>query len=261
MADHPDPHAVDDLELERTAVGAWIPDQVTDVGGWLLRASEGFTGRGNSALALAPVVDLDARLRDVVTWYRARDLPPWIAVPLPARHDLATALDTRGWTVHHGGRVLVRDLAGIATTPGAASVAIGNRLGQDWVERYRHRGQDLPDAGRRLLERGDHVGLAAVRDGDEVVAIGRGALVDGPGGPWLGINAVETAPSHRRRGLATDVLAALATWARDRGATAAFLQVDLANDVAHRVYERAGFVTHHTYHYLAAPPGTDPVRP
>lgn len=257
MDERHDPRAIDDLVLERLAVGAWVPDQVVEHAGWLLRASEGFTGRGNSALALASPDDLDDCLREVVTWYRERGLPPWIAVPLPARDDLASALAARGWTIHHGGRVLVRDLAGITTGPGTDRVALTDRLTPGWTARYRYRGQDLPDAGRRMLERGEQVALASIHDGDEVVAIGRGAVVGGPGG-WLGVNAVETAPTHRRRGLATDVLAALAAWARDRGAVATFLQVDLANDVARRVYERAGFVAHHTYHYLAAPPGTAP---
>nr|WP_274387862.1 GNAT family N-acetyltransferase [Salsipaludibacter albus] len=105
-----------------------------------------------------------------------------------------------------------------------------------------------------MLVRGDTVALAAVRDGDDLVAIGRGAVVDGgEHGGWLGVNAVETAPGHRRRGLASDVLAALVDWARGHGADRAFLQVDLANDVARTVYERAGFVAHHTYDYLQAP--------
>ncbi len=54
-------------------------------------------------------------------------------------------------------------------------------------------------------------------------------------------------------------LVALEAWARDQGAPAAFLQVDLANDPVRRLDERAGFVEHHTYECLAGP--TDPVSP
>jgi len=229
-----------------------VPDEAVEVDGWLWRASEGFTGRGNSALALAApsnADDLDQRLATVGAWYRERDLPPWVAVPLPVLAGLHDDLADRGWTMHHGGRVLVRDLVELVSRPDAAPVTITVEPDEDWLSRYHDRGGVLPDVGRRMLTRGDRVGLASVRDGGEVVAIGRGALTDG----WLGVNAVETVPSHRRRGLAGDVLTALADWARSHGATAGFLQVDLSNEAARRLYERAGFVEHHTYHYLAAP--------
>lgn len=54
-------------------------------------------------------------------------------------------------------------------------------------------------------------------------------------------------------------LVALVASAREQGATASFLQVELANDPARRLDERAGFVEHHPYEYLAGP--TDPVSP
>lgn len=54
-----DPAAVDPLVLERIAVGAWVPDDLVEMDGWLWRAGEAFTGRGNSALALAAPSDTD----------------------------------------------------------------------------------------------------------------------------------------------------------------------------------------------------------
>lgn len=262
---HPD--VVDVLALERTAVGAWLPDQLTARHGWLLRAAEGFTGRANSALALAdPGRDLDDVLADVGSWYGRRDLPTLVAVPLPALADLHDRMAGRGWTVHHGGRVMVRGIASdgaaeapsgmpvteTAVAPPAAppgeAIQLAATASDEWLACWHH-GSTVPPAGRRLLERGGDVALAAARIDDRVVAVARGAVTDG----WLGVNAVETAPTHRRRGHASRLLAALATWGVAAGATRTFLQVDLANDVARTVHERAGFVEHHTYHYLQPP--------
>ncbi len=40
------------IDLERVAAGHWRGTEEEWLGGWLLRAAEGFTGRANSALPL-----------------------------------------------------------------------------------------------------------------------------------------------------------------------------------------------------------------
>jgi ribosomal protein S18 acetylase RimI-like enzyme len=49
------------------------------------------------------------------------------------------------------------------------------------------------------------------------------------------------------------VLAALARWARARGAERLYLQVERENAVALRLYARAGFRERYRYHYRYAP--------
>jgi ribosomal protein S18 acetylase RimI-like enzyme len=68
-------------------------------------------------------------------------------------------------------------------------------------------------------------------------------------GRWAGFAAVEVAPEHRRRGLATTVMAALADRALQEGASAAYLQVEPDNAPALSLYAGLGFTTHHAYHY------------
>ena len=58
-----------------------------------------------------------------------------------------------------------------------------------------------------------------------LAAVARGALADG----WLCVTAVTVDDGHRRQGLATAVMAALGTWARDRGAESCVLQVASSN--------------------------------
>lgn len=61
------------------------------------------------------------------------------------------------------------------------------------------------------------------------------------------------AEEHRRRGLATAVMAALGRWAAERGAHSVYLQVTAGNAPARALYRQAGFIEHHRYHYRHRP--------
>jgi N-acetylglutamate synthase len=67
---------------------------------------------------------------------------------------------------------------------------------------------------------------------------------------WLGVYGMGTRPDARRRGVATTVLCVLARAALDGfDATATYLQVEVDNDGAHALYERAGLRRAYGYHY------------
>jgi ribosomal protein S18 acetylase RimI-like enzyme len=100
-----------------------------------------------------------------------------------------------------------------------------------------------------VLSAADHPVFASVHDGGEVIAIVRGALAGG----WLGVTALEVLPSARRQGLGSHVMRGLADWAFEHDARSIYLQVDTANEVAVRFYDRLGFSRHHQYHYRLAP--------
>ncbi len=69
-------------------------------------------------------------------------------------------------------------------------------------------------------------------------------------GDWLLVDNVQVDPAQRRRGLATGVLAELLDWGASQGARTALLHVETDNAGAIALYERHGFVTHHTNRYL-----------
>jgi GNAT superfamily N-acetyltransferase len=71
-------------DLERTAAAGWRAPEEIPLGGWLLRAADGFTGRANSALAIGdPGLPLAAAIGEVRQWYQARGLPAMVAVSFP----------------------------------------------------------------------------------------------------------------------------------------------------------------------------------
>jgi GNAT superfamily N-acetyltransferase len=68
-----------------------------------------------------------------------------------------------------------------------------------------------------------------------------------------GLYDMVTTQAMRGRGIATSIVAVLLTWARERGATQAYLQVNEDNAAALAVYRKFGFRTVYAYHYRARP--------
>lgn len=259
--------------------------------GWELRAAGGFTRRANSVLPLSdPGLPLDEALRRVRAWYAERGLPAYVQVSTGAegtQEALADELARRLWTREVSAQIWIAALAPLADRPqppplpatgggdssgepaaqgpagtGAPElrVELSRTIGAAWLARYERAGQPAPEV-LQVLTGGPSVWFATVRtepgglDGagseaaGEAVAIGR-CVVDGR---WAGFTAVEVAPAYRRRGLASAVMAALASKALAEGASAAYLQVETDNAGAHALYDQLGFRPHHSYHHWRAP--------
>ena len=251
VPDTPGPE-VGDLELEEIAARGWPPVEVEQLGGWRLRASEGWTGRGNSVLPLAdPGLPLDAALDAVTRWYAARDLPPRMHVPLPVAADLDAVLADHGWKLSTPTEVQVAPVrTALRTVRDAAAVDLAAEPDDAWLGVYRYRGGALPPVARQVLTGRDRVAFASVREGDAVLATGRAVVDD----DWTGVTAVEVAPAARGHGLAKAIMRGLLRWGADNGARWAYLQVAEDNTAALGLYARLGFSVHHRYHYRVGPP-------
>jgi len=243
------------LELERAAVPGWRAPEEARLGDWLLRAAEGFTGRANSALAVGdPGLPPAQAVEAVCDWYRARALPPMIAVPyatgLPDTSEVDRFLAGRGWTIRPGAATVMTAAPGeVARPEGVTAVEVGTEPDDDWLALYHYRGQALPPIARRLLMSAPWQGFARVRLAGRTIAIGRVAGT----GEWAGLTAIEVDPAYRRRGLGAAVSAALAAAAAERGVPGLYLQVEDGNLAARTLYGSLGFTDHHGYHYRLAP--------
>lgn len=245
-------------DLEAAAAAGWRALDAEWLGGWLLRASDGFTRRVNSCLPLGdPSMPIASAVDAVQRWYQARALSPAFQLPLPLAGALGRTLDAAGWTVaSEDVLVMTASIADTvaATRPDLPPVRVDDEPDEQWLASYHYRGDELPPAARRVLANAEVVGFASADDGDERAAIARGAVTSAPSGRrWVGVTAVEVAPDHRRRGLGTHIVAGLASWAGEHGATDMYLQVSADNAAAIATYEKLGFVEHHRYHYRRAP--------
>lgn len=251
----------DVLALQEVAALGWPAPDTERLGGWLLRAADGFTGRANSVLPVGdPGRPLDEALRHVEAWYAARGLPVLVQVPLPACADLDTALAAHGYGhAVNAAHVLTAEAAGVL----AAARAGGGRPGDadeghpprvrldpepspDWLGLYHYRGaRSLPGVALDIMTAPSRVVFATAEHGGDPVAIGRAVVAR----DWVGLTALEVREDQRRRGLARVVMAALMEWAITQRARQVYLQVAVDNAPALALYDRLGFARHHTYHY------------
>jgi GNAT superfamily N-acetyltransferase len=165
----------------------------------------------------------------------------------------ARGLTGLGWhEVYVPTDVLVSRLSELLDrAPAHPRVEVAAELTPAWLAAY-HRSrvaQVEPRILRQILTGKPPRAFAGVGDADRLFAIGRGHLAE----DWLGLASLYTDPDHRRRGLATGVMAALGHWAARQGARSVYLQVAAENREAAQAYARLGFRRHHGYHYLAGP--------
>lgn len=212
-------------EVEQHVSALWSSTTTEPLGRWLLRASPPHGGRlrrrGNSALAMEPpgIGWADAVL-GVRRFYDAIDQVPLVQVQLGS--EVERALAPLGFTPMGDGDAHAQ-LASVARALRSVRAA-------------------APEVDAELDESPGSV-VATVADG---AATGRGVL----SGDWLLVESLAVDPAERRRGLATAVLAEVLDWGAALGATTALLHVETPNAAAIALYERHGFVTHHTNRYL-----------
>lgn len=245
------PSAAAVIALELAANEAWPAPVQGRLGAWILRAAENWTGRANSALAVGdPDRTLEAAIEGVVDWYAARGQAALINAPMPLAAPVNAALDERGWTARPLTLVQTAPLAAVlADPPGRTDlppVTLADAPTDDWFAMVAEHKGTLPEAAVRVLTGVPGTVFASVRDSaGGLLAVARGT-VTGPD-RWHGISLVQCAPAARRQGLARHVVRTMAQWARQRGATRAYLQVEERNAAAVGLYGRLGFTTHHTY--------------
>ncbi len=249
------PHlAVGDLDLERLMADGWRAVEEEWEGDWLLRASSGFTTRGNSALPLGdPGLPLEVALERAEGWYAARDLPPQVHLVLPESGDpaddpLGALLVERGYRLRQPSVVMTAAATDIGRLhDGAAPVVVEADLTPRWLEAYARQREPVPGVTEQVLAGSVEQSFLSTTGPDgEVSSTARVTLHPG----WAGLSALWVDPEHRGRGLGRTLVHAVGMLARQRRLAAVYLQVEADHEPAVRLYESEGFRHHHAYGYL-----------
>ena len=230
-------HRVSTRDAEEHTLSLFAGLETERLGDWVLRTVPVLEGRlvkrANSCLAIGdPGQDPGTAAERIRAFYRDRDRPVLAQVEVDSEVD--SALAAAGWTAVPGGDAdfLLASLSRALRSCNAASTTLSAP-------------QEHPSASRTPRHSEGGAGRVTVEIGDGV-ASGEAAL----DGDWLGLHNLRVDEAQRRQGLGTQVLGALLEWGAERGATTAWLHVEVDNDAARGLYERVGFRTHHACRYL-----------
>jgi GNAT superfamily N-acetyltransferase len=241
--------------VEEAELNSYPPVRQVWLGGWLLRFSEGGPRRGgNSASPLSPDCETSDGLIDAAAaLYRRRGAVPLFRIPSIIPPEIDARLAARGWRREGDSCVLYGEMRSIAAaadrcvgllpTPSAAWFAAMAQL--------QHRTREQSAVYRRNIAAvALPAAFATLAIDGRPAALAYAVVHDG----LLCYQSVITSQDYRRRGLARQVIMALAAWGRENGAAAACLQVDADNAPAHALYAGCGLTCEISrYHYRRAP--------
>ncbi len=240
---------------EERSFNAWPARQTVCFNGWLFRMAGGFTKRANSVNAVEPGATFDGVRAAAEALYARHGLPAVFRLsplaPIEADAELADA----GYVAFDPTCVAQSSLAGAERH---ASVHIASAPMPEWLDgfaaangigssqRSMHdaivQAIALPAAFATLHAHGEPIGFG-------LAVLERGAV---------GLYDIVIDPSKRRHGHGGSLTRALLHWAREQGATSAYLQVREQNEAARRLYAGLGFEDLYRYHYRV--PGGAPLR-
>jgi len=240
--------------VEETCFNAFPSLQQVLFGTWLMRFGAGLSRRANSVNPLRPECDgVAAAIMAGEALYRAQGLPTIFRVPSIVDPALDRELAARGYAGEGDSYVFHGAIDRLAATADP-EVRLTPSPEAEWL-RAMARLQGHTRAHSAVYRR--IVGAIAIParfalltlDGTPA-ALAYGAIHDG----LLCYESVITDPCRRRQGCARRVIASLALWAQDGGATGACLQVEAGNMPARALYQSLGLAELHRYHYRREPP-------
>lgn len=244
--------------LDELMANAW-PAEITEYAeNWRLRWTRGLSRRANSALATGGD-DVPSLVDRTEGFYRARDAPPMFQVSTAsAPGDLAPYLATRGYVPSARTLVATASTAALIESirvPSGREVVMSPTATDAWFDTYWSVSRAGADREHRaicrdvlLAPRLDKAFVTVMIDG---VPAGVGQVVFEAG--RAGVQCMATRPSHRRHGVGSTVLRALARLAQERRVPTMYLGVMADNAAARSLYEHSGFTTVHEYWYLHPP--------
>lgn len=218
--------------------------------GWILRFADGYTRRANSVNPLySGTLDTHEKIAYCERLYHNRNQRVVFKLTNAVQpSNLDDVLSKHGYAYEAPTGVHTLSLDNLPQ-PQLANVIIHDEPTEDWLTAF----CDLNAVATRYaltLERMlsgilPRAGYMALYEGDAMVAVGLGVVDSG----YIGLYDIVTDTGLRGRGLGTDLVLNLLHWGKQHGAKHAYLQVNLENAPALRLYDKLGFKEAYRYWY------------
>lgn len=233
--------------IEEISLNAWPCLQQILFDGWILRFAEGYTKRANSVNPIYPSLQgLEDKIKRCEQIYVSKNLNTVFRLTPLAPAEIDRALEEVGYRKRDAVSVQIKDLLSWRSH---TQIEISTELTQEWLDQFVHLSH-LP-----LSEWGTLIAMlqniaaetcfAMLRRNYQVVSCGLGVLEE----PYLGLFEIVTAKRQRRKGYTQELIGGILDWGKSRGATHAYLQVQLDNQAALNLYSKLGFQEGYQYYY------------
>ncbi|MBO4808175.1 MAG: GNAT family N-acetyltransferase [Lachnospiraceae bacterium] len=236
--------------IEELASNAHVALNVQFCDGWVLKFSEGHTGRANSVNIMYPS-QLDAleKIKHCEECYEKQNIPCRFKLT-DGDEAINELLVERGYVEVNPSDVMSLDLSGTDIEMPNFDVVFYDKPVEEWLvpyfayEGFSEKGQDV---FRRMLDKVViDTTFTAIRMDGKIVAMASSA---GERGMTM-IQNVVVSPDYRGRGLGKAICQALLAKVKEQGYNTAYLQVVKSNTVALNLYNTLGFKKEYLYWYM-----------
>lgn len=235
--------------LEERLINVWPALTTVMIEGWAVRFANGYSGRANSASALAPGAKVTAAtLARIEQLYRDAKLQPQFRISPVAAEGTEAVLLAQGYRVKDEAVSMTVALNGQYISD--PRVAMASEPQQPWLDGISVRQEPSkrsPDHLRAIVSRVTlPAAFATLRVNGAATAFAYSAIDRA----YAEIGLVMVDGAERGKGLGRAVVTSLMHWAKAKSASHAFLQVDTNNRAALKLYESLGFRRAYQYRTL-----------
>ncbi|MDQ7024904.1 MAG: GNAT family N-acetyltransferase [Anaerolineae bacterium] len=233
--------------LEHISLRAWPALETQLYDGWLLRFSNGYTGRANSVNPFdGSSLSLDEKIAYCENLYAKRQLDMRFRMNeavFPS--ELDATLAQHGYDYFSETHVLVCDLAQHPPMTDTR-FQFTEKFTEKWLAAYTSMNDTAPrhiPTLHAMLQNIESDTCFGSMMGD--AAVGLAVRKDN----FVGLFDIVVDASQRRQGLGKGLVSSLMAWGLSQGASSAYLQVVAENAPAQTLYAHLGFALHHKYWY------------